>query len=51
MEILAVKQIRHLLDLLGEGHDLKAYLDTLPETQRNAMVFVLNLIVKEIENV
>ena len=47
MEILAVKQIRILLDLLEEDADIRPYLATLSVEDKISIVFVLNQLVKE----
>jgi len=49
VEVLAIRQIRFRLDLLEKEEDIKPYLDRIPESQRNAMVFVLNQLVKGVK--
>ena len=50
MEILASKQIRVLLDLLTEGIDIQPILSSFTSEDKHAIVYVLNKLIKEINN-
>lgn len=50
MAILAIKQIQVLLELLQEDQDLRPYVKTLTPEERQAIVFVLVQLNKDVKS-
>jgi hypothetical protein len=49
MEVLAIKQVRILLDLVEEDADLVPYIATISPEHRLAILFLLKHIIKDIK--